>query len=287
MAANVELTEEVRETMRQGGAYKVRISNPATGFAHALPGCHPRDVMPDCRAVVVGAVAVGARWGEHFFGLWSHDEGRPFLRLERLIEAAVFIEVKMLLRKSGYRLHIPRGYVDDDRAIANLSAKLCGHEAGVGVYGKCGVVVTPEYGPRVWLAVALTDAPLVADGPLRDFNPCAGCTVCAEVCPVGAVEPDAPPPRGHRREVCVPFIFSLREPGMRLSGRLRNCERCFQACPVGRDVACGFTQSGFLSLSEVEAAEREGVVREVLRLARFAELRKVYSAGRVSAGGGD
>jgi len=62
-------------------------------------------------------------------------------------------------------------------------------QAGLGQLGRNGLLITPQYGPRVRLSVVLTDLPLVADKPI-DFGVtefCTACKKCAQMCPSGSI----------------------------------------------------------------------------------------------------
>jgi reductive dehalogenase len=62
-------------------------------------------------------------------------------------------------------------------------------DAGLGELGRHGMLITPEYGPRVRLCKVYTDLPLEVDHPVEfgvgEF--CKGCKLCAETCPVEAI----------------------------------------------------------------------------------------------------
>ncbi len=62
-------------------------------------------------------------------------------------------------------------------------------QAGLGELGRHGLLITPEYGPRVRLSKIFTDLPLVPDQPMEfgvtEF--CAKCQKCAEYCPGQAI----------------------------------------------------------------------------------------------------
>lgn len=62
-------------------------------------------------------------------------------------------------------------------------------DAGLGEQGRHSVIITPELGSNVQVAVVTTDLPLCPDKPIefgvQDF--CRFCTICADHCPSGAI----------------------------------------------------------------------------------------------------
>ncbi|UCE11477.1 MAG: reductive dehalogenase [Candidatus Thorarchaeota archaeon] len=61
-------------------------------------------------------------------------------------------------------------------------------DAGLGQYGRHGILITKEYGPRVRIAKILTDMPLIPDRPDAEFCKsvvefCKACEKCAITCP--------------------------------------------------------------------------------------------------------
>ncbi len=68
-------------------------------------------------------------------------------------------------------------------------------DAGLGKLGGSGLLITPQFGPRVRLCKVLTDLPMEPDGPIefgvREF--CRRCKLCAESCEVGAIPKDNEP----------------------------------------------------------------------------------------------
>jgi ferredoxin len=62
-------------------------------------------------------------------------------------------------------------------------------DAGLGELGRNGLLITPQYGPRVRICKVLTDLPLVPDKPI-DFGMqefCENCHSCALSCPAKAI----------------------------------------------------------------------------------------------------
>jgi len=68
-------------------------------------------------------------------------------------------------------------------------------DAGLGELGRNGLLITPEYGPRVRLCKIFTDLPLEPDKPIefgvKEF--CKKCNLCAKHCEAGAISMDDEP----------------------------------------------------------------------------------------------
>lgn len=71
------------------------------------------------------------------------------------------MQLAEFMRSIGYpaRAHIDGSY----RVVCPLVAR----DAGLGEIGRMGLLMTPELGPRVRIAVVTTDLPLVPDGTRR------------------------------------------------------------------------------------------------------------------------
>jgi reductive dehalogenase len=71
-------------------------------------------------------------------------------------------------------------------------------DAGLGAVGRLGLLITPEFGPRVRICKVFTDLPLVSDSPNDKFvktieKYCQGCLKCAETCETEAISKDVEP----------------------------------------------------------------------------------------------
>ena len=68
-------------------------------------------------------------------------------------------------------------------------------DAGLGELGRNGLLITPQYGPRVRLCKIFTDLPLKPDKPIefgvKEF--CKKCKLCAEHCETDAISMDDEP----------------------------------------------------------------------------------------------
>ena len=128
-------------------------------------------------------------------------------------------------------------------------------DAGIGEDGRCGMVVTKEFGTNWRPASVATDLPLAVDKPvdfgLQDF--CDKCNTCADACPSGAI------PKGGREKVrgvwkwqidplkCQRFWMSTGH----------NCSMCQKVCPWNHD-------NSLFHNSIREAAERFARLRKLI-----------------------
>ncbi len=101
-----------------------------------------------------------------------------------LNSGVVAIQIAKFIRELGYeaRAHIDGNY----EVICPVVAR----DAGLGEIGRMGLLMTPQLGPRVRIAVVTTNIPLevterIPDHTVHDF--CAICKKCADVCPSQAV----------------------------------------------------------------------------------------------------
>lgn len=104
-----------------------------------------------------------------------------------LVSGAIAVQIAAFIRNLGYpaRAHIDGNY----RVVCPLVAR----DAGLGEIGRMGLLMTPELGPRVRLAVVTTDLPLTVDQRTRDYSVldfCARCKKCAVVCPSKSISFD-------------------------------------------------------------------------------------------------
>ncbi|MFX0184988.1 MAG: reductive dehalogenase [Candidatus Hodarchaeota archaeon] len=91
------------------------------------------------------------------------------------------------LRKLGYKA-IPSG--NDTGLSVPLAIK-----AGLGQFGRNGLLINPKYGQRVRICKVFTDLPLIPDKPI-DFGVtqfCRLCKKCAQYCPSQSITYDTDP----------------------------------------------------------------------------------------------
>jgi epoxyqueuosine reductase len=114
-----------------------------------------------------------------------------------------------------------------------LAEKPLARKAGLGFYGKHGVIVTPRHGSFVVLGEILTDLELEPDVPLE--RDCGTCRKCIEACPTGAIKT----PYFVDRNVCIQALTGRRAeipPAVRdvWGNRFHGCTDCQDACPYNK-----------------------------------------------------
>jgi epoxyqueuosine reductase len=114
-----------------------------------------------------------------------------------------------------------------------LAEKPLAARAGIGFYGKHGVIVTPDYGSFVVLGEILTDLFIDSDPPSGDG--CGTCTRCIDACPTGAIVE----PYVVDRSLCIQYLSERRGTIPRAiretwSNRLYGCSTCQDVCPRNR-----------------------------------------------------
>jgi reductive dehalogenase len=143
---------------------------------------------------------------------------------EYALVAQAAVQLASWIRSLGYPAlaHIDGNY----RVIAPLVAR----DAGLGDIGRMGLLMTPDLGPRVRLAVVTTDLPLLVDQrdeetSVLDF--CRICKKCAETCPSRAI------PFTDRQEIDGALRWRIDSARCFRYWNVigTDCGRCMMVCP--------------------------------------------------------
>lgn len=129
--------------------------------------------------------------------------------------------------------------VKDNKQLRKLQIfphKTAATSAGLGWIGKCALLVTPEFGPRIRLGAVLTNARFKTAGPIVKSQ-CGRCSLCVEACPYGAIH-NVNWERGMEREKLFDAYLcnEKRLDSIPVIGRKSSCGLCLQACKIGRNV---------------------------------------------------
>lgn len=229
------MTESIKPALvnrlRQVGAFDVRIADPGKGFDKAPEEARPLSLFPECRSVVVFALAMSPSCNNIYLGPRSLGEPSRNVgpvpndieredfamdRLSRLFVASITHKGMMFLANKGYSVSFQRSPL-----------KLSAYESGLGIYGRSGLILHPVLGNRMSLGVILTDAPMAPDPKLEGYVPCDDCDRCIQMCPAKAFDPDKQYPEGWSRETCTRKRAEIAATGY-------YCHNCFAVCPAGQ-----------------------------------------------------
>lgn len=214
--------EEVKEMLYSLGADLCGIAS-INRFSEAPKGFHPKDVLPNCKSVVVIANRFAA-------GTLVCNSTVPYTVVRNILSNKMDeMAVKFCteVEKQGI-IAVPTGtigptefdkYTQRYRNI--VSAKHCAQLAGLGVIGKNTLLITPEFGNMVWLSVILMEIELKAD-KLIEHSFCNNCNLCIKTCPVQALgEPEM------KQLVCWKYAFGGENGG---DWKIK-CHKCRDICP--------------------------------------------------------
>ncbi|MFT5434114.1 MAG: epoxyqueuosine reductase [Myxococcota bacterium] len=113
-------------------------------------------------------------------------------------------------------------------------------KAGLGEYGRHGLLITEEFGPRVRLGKIFTDLPLAHDLPktfgVQKF--CESCRACTAACPAKAI-PGGEPSREPHNKSNHKGVLKWSVDGVKCfkfwANQNSDCSICVRVCPYNRD----------------------------------------------------
>ncbi|MGA2585519.1 MAG: 4Fe-4S double cluster binding domain-containing protein [Candidatus Aminicenantales bacterium] len=191
----------------------------------------PLDTLNDARAVVVAGFCM-----KEDDRIDSPPSGSPTGKYSRAYNVRAFTRleeyyvktVSGFLKKEGYKAVFNKNYQIPDKPAAV--------RAGLGGYGKNGVVVTERFGSCVMFATIVTNAPLDAEEfPMHEAD-CGACDLCLRSCPTDAITG----PFKVNRKLCITdWLWGAFVPaGLRKKqgDRLFGCGDCVRICPKNRKI---------------------------------------------------
>ncbi len=238
-----EAAEEVKSVAKGFGASLAGITDNdprwlyTEKFSDMSGTARPNDVPEDLPYVIVTAQAMdydlirtvpsalsGAATGLGY----SHD-------------ALVVLATAQYIRNLGYNAVAS---MNDSSLAVPLAIK-----AGLGEYGRLGLLVTKEYGPRVRLGKIYTDMPLAIDKPIRfgvkEF--CGVCRKCASACPVDAVPHGAPSTERYNQSN-IKGVRKWSVDGEKCfsywAAQNTDCSICIRVCPYNKDFSKWYNRLG-------------------------------------------
>ena len=147
-------------------------------------------------------------------------------------DVVTLLALAQYIRNLGYRAYAS---MNDTGPTIPFAIK-----AGLGEYGRHGLLITREFGPRLRIGKIFTDLDLAHDRPIRfgvrEF--CETCRICTDACPPEAIAKEEASEAVHNRsnlrgvekwttdaEKCFGFWAT----------QMTDCSICVRVCPYNRD----------------------------------------------------
>jgi len=133
----------------------------------------PQEIPDDYKHVIVMAFSEDYNMIKHYPTWIAHSA----TSMGYSIMAITNMFLSAFIRSLGFKA------IESSNDIA-LSTPM-GMQAGLGDLGRNGLLITPEFGPRIRLSKVITNLPLAVDDPI-DFGVtefCSVCKKCAKLCP--------------------------------------------------------------------------------------------------------
>lgn len=224
----LDVAVKINESIERG--YIQRSPSRFPALEDIVKFCGPQQAMASARSVIVGA---GAYFIEEPEDL--SESGQPHGLIARYTRRNYYRD----LRKKLIRLakHLKKEHGGQYRAYANgpVAEKPLARRAGVGFYGKHGVMVNKDLGSWFVLGELITDIDLEPDTPVTDD--CGPCQLCITKCPTRAIVE----PYVLDWSKCLQYLTNwhgiLPESFRGLWGkRLYGCTTCQDVCPKNKKV---------------------------------------------------
>ena len=194
--------------------------------------CNPKNILKKAKSIISVAQYYLIEEDHNF-----EESGQPCGRIAKYDIANFYYEVKEKLKKiidfisqeSNYK------YKSKNKSCyVSLVEKPIAQRAGVGWYGKNGIIITEKYGSWVVLGEIFTELELETDNPIQ--NNCGDCRICIDSCPTQAIVS----PYVIDRTKCLQYI-SERLMNVPLAYReiwgdnLYGCTICQDVCPKNKN----------------------------------------------------
>ncbi len=250
------ITEEIRKIADTENLALLGFA-PAPDLDGEPAGHRPGDLLPGARGLISFAIPVPRavyRMPVHSADTVCRAQSQLYRRLD-----SIALRIAALLEDQGEQALPIFGCspmeINGNGDVAGYFNQIrMGAAAGIGVVGRNGVLINSRYGSRLMLGGVVTTALLPglrSAGPKEPGCP-ANCRICADACPVKAIEPEKPKVHimrclayASRQPLMSRLEFVIRralrpESAARLMNQtaldehtLNVCSRCVALCPYG------------------------------------------------------
>jgi ferredoxin len=204
MVVATSIEEQVKTKAMELGADFVGIASRSR-FEAAPEWTDPRNLLSNFQSVISFGIATNRGSLESWF---NKKNRRPEILGRRWGSVQVMqiaLHLSHWLERQGFKstFATDSGYTNVYRDYRpDFSQKHAAVAAGLGKPGRSSLVVHPEFGAAVQFGSVITEAELEPDSMMGDdFNPCADCEICINICPTKAIA----------RKKTVSFVIEGRE----------------------------------------------------------------------------
>src|SRR5665648_34363 len=195
--------------------------------------CNPKNILKRAKSIISVAQGYLIEETEDI-----QDKNQPLGKIAKYDIGNFYYDVKLKLKKivDFINQEIDFKYKSKNKSCyISLTEKPIARRAGVGWYGKNGIIFTKRFGSWVVLGEIITELELDTDEPLQ--RDCGDCTICIDSCPTKAIVS----PYVIDRTKCLQFIserpmnvpLAFRE---KWEDRLYGCTTCQEVCPQNHKV---------------------------------------------------
>jgi epoxyqueuosine reductase len=229
-----EFTERVRAKILDWGADLVGVAD--TEPLNELK-VNPSDLLHGFTRAVSIAIQLPVSVFETISDKPTLVYSAAYQTANRMLDELAY-RTSVAFQKEGFHsLPIPASQIiDQENWYAALSHKAVARLAGLGWQGKNLLLITPQFGPRVRLVTVLTEAPLIADTPVK--NRCGNCLLCRDACPAKAIKGINTLDHYKDRDEALYFsrcVEKLTGEYAKLPGIGASiCGICIKVCPFGQ-----------------------------------------------------
>ncbi len=195
--------------------------------------CNPKSILKRAKSIVSVAQCYLIEETEDI-----QDKNQLLGRIAKYDIGNFYYDVKLKLKRIINYINQETDFKYKSKNKSNyvsLVEKPIAQRAGVGWYGKNGIIITEKFGSWVVLGEVITELELETDKPLH--RDCGDCTICIDSCPTKAIIS----PYVIDRTKCFQFIservmkvpLAFRE---KWEDRLYGCTTCQEICPQNHKV---------------------------------------------------
>lgn len=223
---------------------------PVNRFDQAPEKHHPTVICKDAQTVIVFGIVVprGMLHSPNYHLYFLHRTYHSvYMHMDEIgLKLSNFIESKGNYMAVPIPSFAPLVY-NDLMPWGILSLKHAAVNAGLGAFGKSGLMYHPKHGSLLRLGAVITSASFEGDPMITD-DPCPEkCKACQKACPSGALDVNG----SFKKEVCLPYsikhaIYPIAlkdEKGLNHIERIINttgynywltCNECLRVCPLNK-----------------------------------------------------